>query len=393
MSLTGPFFLDGIIVLTVAAFLGLVVLWPRLTARTPWHIAGRLVALALVNALVLLTAATQLNAAYLFFAGWGDLKGAITGHIVATGLDRGGAATQAPNIAVRGSTARVSAHVPPLSRPVGSNRLLSYTVHGRLSGLTGSVLVQLPAGYTSAAAATKRYPVLEAFNGYPSEPINWVRVLRIGQTIQHLVHAHALRPTVVVIPQIEMPQGVDTEGVNGGPGQPKVETWLTRDVPDWTAQHFRVKAHRNAWATVGYSAGGYVAAMATILHSAQYGAGIVLGGYFRPDFGPFYQPFTPKSPAGQRYDLVRAVRHRPPPVSLWVETSHADDVSYLSSARFLRFTKAPMAVHAVVLQNAGHRDAVWKGLLPQALRWLGASASGFHPSGPPSGTVHAQSPR
>src|SRR5947209_7907967 len=83
------------------------------------------------------------------------------------------------------------------------------------------------------------------------------------------------------------PQGVDTEGVNGGPGQPKVETWLTRDVPDWTAQHFRVKAQRNAWATIGYSAGGYVAAMATVLHSAQYGAGIVLGGYFRPNFGPF----------------------------------------------------------------------------------------------------------
>jgi pimeloyl-ACP methyl ester carboxylesterase len=247
------------------------------------------------------------------------------------------------------------------------------------------VLVQLPPGYTAAAAATKRYPVLEAFNGYPSQPINWVKLLRIGTMIDSLVHAHALRAPLVVIPQVEIPQGVDTEGVNAGPGQPQVETWLTRDVPDWTAQHFRVEAKRNAWATVGYSAGGFVAAMATLLHPAQYGAGIVLGGYFRPQFGPFYEPFTPRSPAGRRYDLPRVVRLRPPPVSLWVETSHADAVSYLSSARFIRSARAPMAVHAVVLQNAGHRDAVWRAMLPQALRWLGASVQGFQPGGSPPG--------
>ena len=70
---------------------------------------------------------------------------------------------------------------------------------------------------------------------------------------------------------------------------------------------------------------------------------------------------------------------RPPPVSLWVETSHADPLSYNSSATFLRATRAPTAVHAVVLQNAGHRDSVWIALLPDALRWLGSNVAGFHP--------------
>ena len=106
MSLTGSFLLNGIIVLTLAVFLGVVLVWPRLTAGTPWHVAGRVVALALVNVLVLLTAATQLNAAYLFFAGWGDLRGAITGHLAQTSLHRGGAEKQAPNIAVRGARRR-----------------------------------------------------------------------------------------------------------------------------------------------------------------------------------------------------------------------------------------------------------------------------------------------
>jgi pimeloyl-ACP methyl ester carboxylesterase len=379
MSLTGSFLLNGIIVLTLAVFLGVVLVWPRLTAGTPWHVAGRVVALAAVNVLVLLTAATQLNAAYLFFAGWGDLRGAFTGHLVQTSLHRGGAEKQAPNIAVRGHSAPVASHVPSLARRVSPSGLVAYTVHGATSGLTGKVLVQLPAGYTSPAASTPRYPVLEAFHGYPSEPSNWVRVFHIGQAVEARVQAHQLHPTLVVMPQVEIPRGLDTEGVNGGPGQPRVEAWLTRDVPDWVGQHFRVIPNRNAWATIGYSAGGFVAAMATVLHPAQYSAGIVMGGYFRPEFGPFYEPFPTTSPLGRFYDLPRVAAHRPPPVSLWVETSHADPLSYTSSARFLHVTRAPTAVHAVVLQNAGHRDSVWIALLPDALRWLGSNVHGFHP--------------
>ena len=35
MSLTGSFFLDGIIVLTLVAFVGVVCVWPRLTPAPP----------------------------------------------------------------------------------------------------------------------------------------------------------------------------------------------------------------------------------------------------------------------------------------------------------------------------------------------------------------------
>jgi hypothetical protein len=119
--------------------------------------------------------------------------------------------------------------------------------------------------------------------------------------------------------------------------------------------------------------------MATVLHPAQYGAAIVLGGYFRPEFGPFYEPFTAASRQGRHYDLARQVARHAPPVAMWIETSHADAVSYGSSTQFLRATRKPTAVHAVVLQNAGHRDSVWISLMPEALRWLGQNVAGFHP--------------
>ncbi|GAB7007328.1 hypothetical protein JCM18899A_48030 [Nocardioides sp. AN3] len=379
MSLTGPIFLDGIVLLTVAAFVAVVLLWPRLTPPTPWHVAGRAGALVLVNALVLLTAATQLNAAYLFFAGWGDLQGALTGHIAQTSLHRGGGERAAAEMAVAGQAAAVAAHPSALAQLAGATGVTKYWVHGAKSGLTGSVLVQLPTGYASKAAATERYPVIEAFHGYPSEPLNWIKVFHLPELVDSAVQAHALRAPLIVMPEIEIPQGVDTEGVNGSAGEPQVETWLTQDVPNWLGQHFRVIANRDAWTTIGYSAGGFNAAMATLLHPAQYGAGIVLGGYFKPEFGPFYRPFTSASPAGRYYDLVHAVAHNPPPVSLWMETSHADQASYGSSAQFLRAVRAPTAVHAVVLQNAGHRDSVWIALIPEALKWLGHNIRGFHP--------------
>jgi len=119
--------------------------------------------------------------------------------------------------------------------------------------------------------------------------------------------------------------------------------------------------------------------MAAILHPAQFGAAIVMGGYFRPQFGPYYVPYLPGDPLAARYDLVALSNRKPPPVAVWLETSHADPVSYQSSVAFLKAAKSPMAVNATVLQNAGHRVSLWRGLLPGALNWLGANIAGFQP--------------
>jgi enterochelin esterase-like enzyme len=379
MSLTGPVFLDGLIALSVTAFVGVVLLWPRLTRRTPWHVAGRAGSLALVNVLVLLTAGSQLNATYLFYSSWSDLHNSLSGgHLAQTSLDSGGAARQAADGAVAGAIAPVSQHLPALTRPVGSSGLLSYTVHGPLSGLIGTVVVQVPPGYTSPSNANVTYPVLEAFQGYPGSALAFPHDFDTQHVIGRAVASHQLRQPLLVSPQVEFPPGVDTEGVNGPPGSAQVDTWLTRDVPDWVGQHFRVEANRDAWATTGYSAGGWIAAMAAILHPSQYGAAIVMGGYFKPDFGP-YVPFAPGSQLSDHYDLVRTITQQPPPIALWVQTSHADTLSYPSSMALLHHTRAPTAVHAVVLRNAGHRMGVWTAVFPEALTWLGQNVQGFHP--------------
>jgi hypothetical protein len=119
--------------------------------------------------------------------------------------------------------------------------------------------------------------------------------------------------------------------------------------------------------------------MAAMRHPGTYSAAIVMGGYYRPWFGPFYRPFEPDSPLGQSYNLLSLAHRNPPPIAMWIETSHADRDSYPTSAAFLRDVRSPTAVTATVLTNAGHRMSVWENMLPGALTWLGSNVPGFQP--------------
>ena len=380
MSLTGPLFLGAVGVITVVAFLAVVAYWPSMAGRGPGRVLGRAALLLTVNVLVLLTAATLLNAQFLFYADWTDLRGAFAGAPATTVLSRGGAAAQAASVAVPGESAQAPKLPPTL--PTGSSLgsgVISYTVRGPASGMVGKIVVKLPPGYTAQANASTRYPVIEAFQGYPGSPTTWTNTMNLGGVISGQVAAHGMRQALIVGPQVEMPAGADTECVNGTGGNPQLETWLARDVPDWVAKNFRVATDRGSWATIGLSAGGWCAAMITMLHPEQYSAAIVMGGYFRPTFGPFYQPYPPGSALADRYDLVALAKRARIPVAIWLETSHADAVSYSSSTAFLKASRAPTAVDAIVLRDAGHRLAVWQGLLPAAMTWLGGNIPGFSP--------------
>lgn len=378
MSLTGGLFLSLVAGSAGAAFVLLVVRWPALGGTEIRKVAARAGLLLLVNVLVVLTVATQLNAAFLFFADWSDLAGAINGTVTKTALAKGATAKQAAAKHVRGSAATstvLTQALPPGGTPIRG--ALAYIVTGANSGIRGTVLVELPPGYLAASSARTRYPVLETFQGYPGGPGTWIDTMNLGGVMAQQVAARRMRPALIVSPQVEIPSGVDTECVNGRPGYPQVETWLAEDVPNWVAHHFRVNTDRSSWASIGLSAGGWCAAMVTMLHPAQYAAGIVMGGYFRPAFGTGFEPYPPKDPLASRYDLVAVTARTPPPVAIWLETSHADPISYSSSAALLKVTRPPLSLDAIVLQHAGHRFSLWQALLPNSLTWLGANIPGF----------------
>lgn len=374
MDLTGTPFLVLVIVVAVVLFLAVVLLpwrrgWGSLIARTS--------AVLGLNASVLLVAALVLNNMFSFYVNWADLLGRSAVTTTQVGVSpQGAVARRVAGPGFRQFRA-APASLPRLPKPGG--RVQTYTYRGPSSGVTGQILVYLPASYQERGAQARTYPVIEALHGYPGNPIGWLKGMALGSTADSLTSSRELGESVIVLPQINIPVTEDSECVNGPRGAPQVETWLAHDVPQFVISHFRVPHVRSSWTTMGFSEGGWCAAMLTMLHSDVYGAAVVFGGYFHPEFSSRYQPFAVRSAASRRYDLLRLVQHRAPAIAMWVETSHKDGVSYTSTAAVLRHIRPPMSVTAVVLKNAGHRVSVWRDEEPTALKWLGHELRGFAP--------------
>jgi predicted peptidase len=228
----------------------------------------------------------------------------------------------------------------PTGAPDPYSRIFQFT--GAHSGLAGRVVVSLPRGYQDPANAGRTYPVIEAFHGFPGGPEVWIQGVNLVPSIDALSGQQVISDAIVIAPQIEFPPGTDTECVNGGKGQPQVETWLATDVPDQIASVLRVRRDRASWAATGFSSGGWCAAMAVMLHPDVFGVGIILGGYTSPDFSKAYVPFPASDPAAKRYDLLSLAKSSaPPPVALWLQTSKADVLSYTGSAALLKAAHPP----------------------------------------------------
>ncbi len=186
MTLTGTSLLVLVALTAVAVFALLVAFWPRLAGATVGQVAARVVLLVLVNFLVLLTATVMLNDNYLFYASWGDLRGALTGTVNTTNLDRGASSavpadTRVPgHRAVTGAAADPATKVPTLPNfSVPGYRVVTYRVHGQASGITNTVVVELPPGYLKpvnrnrATPCSRRSPATPARRTSGAVPWGW----------------------------------------------------------------------------------------------------------------------------------------------------------------------------------------------------------------------------
>ena len=382
MGLTAIPFLALCVTIALGALVGAVFAWPRLAQRGVASVSARVGILVGLNVLVLLAAAVGLNDRYLFYSSWGDLTAGTATAQTTTVIHAGAGSPWAPQPVPRHHPRPASATVAPAPTAppvkVGQWQVRQFTVTGARSGVTGEVLVMLPGNYFDPSAQQRRYPVIEALHGYPGSPRQWVSSMGLPQALQKQVVAGRVREPIVVIPSIEIPPGRDTECVNGSSSDPQVETWLAEDVPAWVHSSFRVQTGPTSWATLGFSEGGWCAAMMTMRHPQQFGAAVVLGGYFRPDFGS-WRPFPPGSSQLARYNLVALARQSPPPVAIWVETARGDYLSYPSTTAILQVARPPLAIEARVLRYGGHLMSIWRGYLPGALTWLGSAVPGFHP--------------
>ncbi len=388
MSLTGSTVVWLLWAAAVGAFVWTTTSWPKV-AGGRWTTVLRRIGHQL--AVVLLTVAAlgaTLNSQYGWYANWADLGAGLFGGAPADQIQAAGAipSDAAGGHSTNGGQGGAPAPVTTLrdqnlglvGTPGPNGQYHSFTIRGPVSGVSGQVTVWFPATYTSPGADQQQFPVIEAFHGIPGSPAQLSSSLDLGSVLAGQVANGNISDAILVMPNYD-PRGTDTECVNGGAKAPRMEDWLAKDIPAWVDTHLRAKPDRGSWATMGFSAGGWCAAMLAMRHPNFFGAAISLGGYFQPTFEKNYAPFTPTSVQGREYDMVALARRDPPRIALWLQTSKTDSISYGTTQELLRTARPPLSVTADVLINAGHRMSVWVDLFPQTLHWLGQMIPGFAP--------------
>src|SRR5262249_6044867 len=124
--------------------------------------------------------------------------------------------------------------------------------------LRGSMhaLVVLPPGYSTS---NLRYPVVYFLHGLPAGSSTSMGNVWLSGL------APKIGPFILVEPQGARDEDSDPEYLDWGDGR-DWGTYLTRELPGYIDAHFRTIASRDGRAIVGFSAGGYGAAMLRLHH-------------------------------------------------------------------------------------------------------------------------------
>lgn len=343
--------------------------------KTRTTVAARAGLVVMLCASLIATVGIGMNRDNRWYTSWGEIiSPAEVGTAQTQGASPQKALSQEPVSDVTsdaGKTATTPAQQPVLPLVKQNTSVLRHDITGAESGLSGRVDVVLPEGYNHNAPRGT-YPVIVALHGFPGEVEGWTNQMQAEKQLNQAITTKKIRPSIMVIPQIEFPKGVDTECLETK--KSRVETWLTKDIPEFTKKHFPVATQRTSWTTVGYSGGAWCALMITTKFPDIFAGAGSFDGYTHPIF----DGKDNSKHFGGRYDLTTRIKKKAPPVALWLQTSKKSEY-WPKTQEFLAAAKPPLSVTSIVLEKAGHRWGIWVAHEQKFFEWLGASLPGFSP--------------
>ena len=347
MTLTALPFLFLLIGVATALVAATMLLWNRWAGW--WMPPVRLLCLLCVMAAGAALAADVVNRDYGFYSSLDDLLGRVPANA-------DGVAGPLPDL-------RVAANQ--------RGRVVQVRLGGGRSGLTREALVYLPAAYFQPSQARRRFPVVELFHGYPGNPGNWIRQLHLAQVLDAEIAARRLPAVIAVVPTDDDP-GRDSECVNAVRGQ-QDETYLAVDVPADLRHGFRALDTPRAWATVGYSTGGFCAVNLALHHPERYAAAASLSGYYSAVVDRQTRDLYKGSAAARRYNSPQwLVAHRRVSLPLYLVASRGDHEA-MRSMQIMRFAaEGRLPIVTVTEPSGGHNFHVWYDASLAAFEWLGA---------------------
>ncbi|THA57479.1 hypothetical protein E6R62_06315 [Streptomyces sp. A1136] len=161
------------------------------------------------------------------------------------------------------------------------------TLDGKKSGFKGKVWVWAPKEYNDPKFAKSGFPVMIALPGGSGFPVNyWMGAdLKLQASISKWYSEGKSKPFILAMPVLN-PEGEQSNkywDASDIPGQPKMGTWLTDDVPDLMRENFRTIKSRDGWAFMGSSTGGFASLKAVLKYPEKFKAAICSGPDIVPD--------------------------------------------------------------------------------------------------------------
>ncbi|MGW7411491.1 alpha/beta hydrolase [Streptomyces sp. NPDC054863] len=246
------------------------------------------------------------------------------------------------------------------------------TVSGAKSGFTGKVWVWAPKQYFDPKFANSGFPVLIALPGsYGFGSNYWTKPTNpFLDTVSRMSDEGTSLPFVVVMPVLN-PEKRYYDG-SDIPGQPKMGTWMTDDVPDFVRANFRTFNSRDGWAFMGSSSGGFVALKSVLKHPDRFKAVISSGPDIVPD-SPLWKGHpaqklanNPRKLAG---DLIK--KRGAPDVYVAFQVGSKETLQPRVN-RFIReYGKGPVKTHLEVVPDGVHNPATYvRGMEASSLAWI-----------------------
>ncbi|MDH6134871.1 S-formylglutathione hydrolase FrmB [Kitasatospora sp. MAA4] len=172
------------------------------------------------------------------------------------------------------------------ARDTAAGPIMMTTLTGKKSGVSAKVWVWLPPEYNDPKYANYGFPVLTLYAGGQSNGYNtWTDdQLPIQVADAQLSKAGKAHPFIMIMPVQNLisdeQRALDCSDI---PGQPKMGTWMSQDIPDFVRANFRTLKSRDGWGLMGASTGAMCSAKLALEHPDQFKAAVPIDGYFKPD--------------------------------------------------------------------------------------------------------------
>ncbi|MBB4922954.1 alpha/beta hydrolase [Kitasatospora kifunensis] len=261
------------------------------------------------------------------------------------------------------------------ARDTAAGPIMMTTLAGKKSGVTGKVWVWLPPQYNDPKYANYGFPVLTLYAGGQSNGYNtWTDdQLPIQVQDEELAKQGKAHPFIMVMPvQNLVSDEKQTLDCSDIPGQPKMGTWMSQDVPDFVRANFRTLRSRDGWGLMGASTGAFCSAKMALQHPDIYKAAVPIDGYFNPD-SSFWKGHEAERLANSPDVLVGQSKAD---VRMLATAGGAtpDEVKLVKA--WVAKAAAPTKIDYYEQPGGKHLTSHFKKMIPDTLQWLTQNLDG-----------------